>query len=307
MSSPSRPPWKCSRCRLLRKATATHCSTCKMPWQSVIDHTYVHGARKEAAQPAVPAPYPIPWGAYPYGQSYSSGETGSGQRTKTPGRKSPRHKSPRGRGQGTSPRRWTVRALPTVLWHAGLSAVSSLFCPDAAHAPALCSSLGTCWTTWSSTCADAVNGSCSDDAYPPRRTGTSATTIGCGLLTEHACSHSSARCDRCCDVGTCLLHPETTSGSAFGCAAENSKHLQKTGGKSNEGSPSSGQTTRYRQVRIRAGFACQIPAHWHLEDLSGASCQELDRVWNHVCRSREGTPRTHCSCKGAVQGCQNFV
>lgn len=50
-------PWRCVNCRQLRTRSATHCQTCRQPWQVVLDKTYMSismGAPKRHRRPTPP-------------------------------------------------------------------------------------------------------------------------------------------------------------------------------------------------------------------------------------------------------------
>ena len=91
----SNQPWRCVHCRQLRKHSATHCTLCKVPWQSAMDRTYVHGVKRNSTSASsAPAPSGMYAQQVPYYQTWQGFPTGGNAQTN----KSPRQttQSPKG-------------------------------------------------------------------------------------------------------------------------------------------------------------------------------------------------------------------
>eukprot|EP00435_Cladocopium_sp_Y103_P030597 s425_g7.t1 len=95
-------PWKCLLCKQLREHSATECPTCRIPWQSAMDRSYVHKGRQQGQgtyqQPAAPAQqFARPWQQQPNTAGWYPGWTqADGQSSKSP-RSTPRSNSRRGK------------------------------------------------------------------------------------------------------------------------------------------------------------------------------------------------------------------
>eukprot|EP00435_Cladocopium_sp_Y103_P008066 s1027_g2.t1 len=105
MQKTDKTPWKCLYCKQLRKCTATHCTTCRVPWQQAMDRSYVHGVKQGSHQDAYANQYPHQyanqWSGYQsHGVQQYQGDPGTGQRAQSPRSQNKGKNSPRGKGQG---------------------------------------------------------------------------------------------------------------------------------------------------------------------------------------------------------------
>ena len=107
MATQSKDPWRCLRCKQLRKHTAMHCDTCKMPWHLVIDRSYVHPPKSPRRQPQDGGQYQNSW------QGQQSWQWNQGDRQAT---KSPRKGRPRSaRGQKNQQNQNSAPAMPQMM------------------------------------------------------------------------------------------------------------------------------------------------------------------------------------------------